>query len=62
MGLGAFFSSFEGDGLMMFDAKKCFVLSHVLVEDIGCSQYTFFSGFNLWKFDVICCTKMALTM
>lgn len=32
MGLGAFFSSFEGDGLMMFDAKKCFVLSHVLVR------------------------------
>ena len=56
MGLGAFFSSFEGDGLMMFDAKKCFVLSHVLVEDIGCSQYSFFSGFltsgNLMLFAV----------
>ena len=62
MGLGAFFSSFEGDGLMMFDAKKMLRFESCIGEDIGCSQYAFFSGFNLWKFDVICCIKMAVMM
>lgn len=56
MGLGAFFSSFEGDGLMQkkLDAS---LKSHVLVRILDVPKWIL----DL-KFDVICCTKMALMM
>ena len=56
MGLGAFFSSFEGDGWCWVTR----VLSPLLVgRDLPNVD---FSVISYLKFDVICCTKMALMM